>query len=81
MQAKGTSQYICASMLGTVAGASACGVMGQDLTAALMTSAGMSIVTLGASYTTVQTIPLPTLNGTRLQVREGGFSKVYTDSS
>ncbi len=33
--ARGTSQFICASMFGTVAGASLCGLVGQDTRLAL----------------------------------------------
>ncbi|KAL6753727.1 vitamin B6 photo-protection and homoeostasis-domain-containing protein [Haematococcus lacustris] len=66
--AKGTSQYICASMFGTVAGAALSGVVGQDTRAALVCFMALTGVALTSSYVTVKTIPLPTLNSTRLQL-------------
>eukprot|EP00197_Chlamydomonas_leiostraca_P012062 CAMPEP_0202863288 /NCGR_PEP_ID=MMETSP1391-20130828/3979_1 /ASSEMBLY_ACC=CAM_ASM_000867 /TAXON_ID=1034604 /ORGANISM="Chlamydomonas leiostraca, Strain SAG 11-49" /LENGTH=789 /DNA_ID=CAMNT_0049542905 /DNA_START=6 /DNA_END=2372 /DNA_ORIENTATION=- len=79
--AKGTSQYICASMFGTVAGASLCTWVGQDTHAALACYSALTVVTLAGAYTTVKTIPLATLNSTRLQLLCESYLNAISDAA
>ncbi|MEW5320471.1 MAG: hypothetical protein WDW38_011541 [Sanguina aurantia] len=71
--AKGTSQYILASFLGTAAGATLCTQIGQDLDLAMAAYSVLTTITLYASYATVKSIPLATLNSIRLQLVAEAF--------
>ncbi|PNW84547.1 hypothetical protein CHLRE_03g148150v5 [Chlamydomonas reinhardtii] len=71
--AKGTSQYIFASLVGTAAGAAMCAAVGQSGAAAAACYVGLSAATLSSAYLAVQVIPLATLNATRLQMLTDAF--------
>lgn len=66
--AKNTSQYIFASLFGTAAGVSCCAFIGQSAPLALLCFSGLAYTSLYSAYRTVKSIPLPTLNSTRLQL-------------
>jgi hypothetical protein len=66
--AKNTSQYIFASLFGTVAGVSCCAYIGQSAPLALLCFSGLAYTSMYSAYRTVKAIPLPTLNSTRLQL-------------
>lgn len=51
------------------AGATLCTQIGQDLDLAMAAYSVLTTITLYASYATVKSIPLATLNSIRLQVR------------
>jgi hypothetical protein len=66
--AKNTSQYIFASLFGTTAGVSICAYIGQSAPLALLCFSGLAWTSIYSAYRTVKSIPLPTLNSTRLQL-------------
>jgi hypothetical protein len=66
--AKNTSQYIFASLFGTAAGVSCCAYIGQSAPLALLCFSALAWTSLYSAYRTVNAIPLPTLNSTRLQL-------------
>ncbi|KAG2495233.1 hypothetical protein HYH03_006507 [Edaphochlamys debaryana] len=71
--AKGTSQYILASLVGTAAGAAMCALVGQSSAIAATCYSLLAAVTLVSAYMAVQVIPLATLNATRLQLLVDAF--------
>ncbi|GIL77193.1 hypothetical protein Vretimale_3153 [Volvox reticuliferus] len=71
--AKGTSQYIFSSLVGTAGGAIMCAAVGQSGAAAAMCFGLLSAATIGSAYMAVQAIPLSTLNATRLQLLVDAF--------
>jgi len=66
--AKNTSQYIFASLFGTTAGVSCCAYIGQSAPLALMCFSALAYTSMYSAYRTVKSIPLPTLNSSRLQL-------------
>jgi hypothetical protein len=66
--AKNTSQYIFASLFGTAAGVSCCAYIGQSAPLALLCFSGLAYTSMYSAYRTVKSIPLPTLNSSRLQL-------------
>lgn len=66
--AKNTSQYIFASLFGTAAGLSCCAYIGQSAPLALVCFSALAYTSMYSAYRTVKSIPLPTLNSTRLQL-------------
>ena len=66
--AKGTSQYIFASLFGTAAGVTLCAHVGLSAGAALTAFGALTAASLYGAFCTVKSIPLPTLNSTRLQL-------------
>lgn len=66
--AKGTSQYIFASLFGTAAGVTMCANIGQSASLALMCFSILAYAALYSAFRTVKSIPLPTLNSVRLQL-------------
>ncbi|GIL58859.1 hypothetical protein Vafri_13826 [Volvox africanus] len=71
--AKGTSQYIFASLVGTAGGAVMCAAVGQSWAAAASCFGLLAAATIGSAYMAVQAIPLSTLNATRLQLLVDAF--------
>ncbi|GLI59514.1 hypothetical protein VaNZ11_001407 [Volvox africanus] len=71
--AKGTSQYIFASLVGTAGGAVMCAAVGQSGAAAACCFGLLAAATIGSAYMAVQVIPLSTLNATRLQLLVDAF--------
>ncbi|GLC60268.1 hypothetical protein PLESTB_001592600 [Pleodorina starrii] len=71
--AKGTSQYIFASLVGTAGGALMCAAVGQSGAAAATCFGLLAGATIGSAYLAVQAIPLSTLNATRLQLLVDAF--------
>lgn len=71
--AKSTSQWIFASLFGTAAGASMCTYVGQNVPLAMLCYSALTAATIFSSYKTVKSIPLSTLNSTRLQLLAQGF--------
>ncbi|KXZ46824.1 hypothetical protein GPECTOR_40g558 [Gonium pectorale] len=76
--AKGTSQYIFASLVGTAGGALMCAAVGQSGPAAAACFGALAAATLGSAYMAVQVIPLATLNATRLQLLVDAFLNSIT---
>ncbi len=66
---RSTSQWICASILGTALGAWICTAVGQDTRAAAGVFLALTACSLAGAFATVKTVALPTLNTTRLQVK------------
>ncbi|GBF87876.1 hypothetical protein Rsub_00588 [Raphidocelis subcapitata] len=73
--AKNTSQYIFASLFGTAFGVSICAYIGQSAPLALACFSALTGFALYSSFRTVQAIPLPTLNSTRLQLLTARYLK------
>eukprot|EP00877_Chromochloris_zofingiensis_P009142 jgi/Chrzof1/4481/Cz14g14240.t1 len=73
--AKNTSQYICASLFGTAAGVCICAYIGQSAALALTCFSILAGTALYSAYRTVKSIPLPTLNSTRLQLLAARYLK------
>ncbi|KAK9815255.1 hypothetical protein WJX72_000733 [[Myrmecia] bisecta] len=65
--AKATSQTICTSLLGTTAGLSLASAIGQSIPAALGAYTVLTSVHLYSAYRCVQSIPLTSLNPSRLE--------------
>lgn len=64
--AKATSQTICTSLIGTTLGAGIASVIGQSPEAAVACFSAVAGVHLYSGYKSVRTVPLSTLNATRL---------------
>ncbi|GFR42027.1 hypothetical protein Agub_g2844 [Astrephomene gubernaculifera] len=79
--AKGTSQYIFASLVGTAGGAVMCAAVGQSGAAAGGCFGLLAAAALASAYMAVQVIPLSTLNATRLQLLIEAFLSSITPSS
>lgn len=73
--AKNTSQYIFASLFGTALGVSICAYIGQSAPLALACFSLLTGAALYSAFRTVQAIPLPTLNSTRLQLLTSRYLK------
>jgi len=78
--AKNTSQYIFASLFGTAAGVSMSAYIGQNPTLALGCFGVLTGTALYSAFRTVKSIPLPTLNSTRLQLLTARYLKCVRTS-
>ncbi|GAX84178.1 hypothetical protein CEUSTIGMA_g11601.t1 [Chlamydomonas eustigma] len=79
--AKSTSQWIFSSLLGTAAGVGMCSWVGQNGPLAVLCYSSLTAVTLLSAYQTVRSIPLATLNSTRLQLLTDMFLSIVRDAA
>lgn len=69
------TQYIVSSLFGIGAGVGLCALIGQSFGAAFVTATVLAGVSQYGAYRTVKSIPLVTLNSTRLQVRQSSLAQ------
>eukprot|EP00201_Polytomella_parva_P000109 CAMPEP_0175039222 /NCGR_PEP_ID=MMETSP0052_2-20121109/421_1 /TAXON_ID=51329 ORGANISM="Polytomella parva, Strain SAG 63-3" /NCGR_SAMPLE_ID=MMETSP0052_2 /ASSEMBLY_ACC=CAM_ASM_000194 /LENGTH=654 /DNA_ID=CAMNT_0016300965 /DNA_START=642 /DNA_END=2606 /DNA_ORIENTATION=+ len=79
--AKGTSQYIFSSLVGTTIGAWLSALIGQSFIAAAAVSATLAILTLFSAYRSATAVPLNTLNSRRLQLVTESFLRNVRDET
>ena len=79
--AKATSQYICTSLVGTCVGIVVSSYISNDVTLALITSAGITGAASFLTYATIRSVPLANLNSTRLQLLIDEYETVREDPS
>lgn len=77
--AKSTSQYICTSIMGSVAGIAISSQVGSDATAALVVSGALAAANAFITFATIRSVPLSNLNPTRMQLLADHYLKANAE--